>query len=297
MGWDRRKARLRDLLEQALARLERGASPGACLEDLPEGVRRELEPLLEAAWALLQAGRSPVDPALRERVLRQVLEARGRPRGRLLPLRQAALALATALFLALAVGGVWRAAQASLPGHPLYALRSVEERVRLWAAPTPGQKALLHAGMARLYAGDAVEALEQGRPSLASDLAWRAALHLREAVVLAGLTPLEVPGRPPALPPAARRAPVEGLGLPDRPIALPARQALAPAEAEGPALLDALWSRLAQDFEVHRLQALGLLQRLSPADREIALRALRLTLRAYRDALARVELGLGALSP
>jgi len=293
-----RKGTQRDLLERALERLERGEPLEACLRDLPEEARADLADLLETARSLLETARSSTpDPAVRERVLR-ALWARHprRPSGWVPRLRRTALTVGTALLLALALGTAWRAGQTSLPGQPLYPLRQAGEQARLLLTPSPGQRALLHAQLAHAYAGDAVRALERGRPALASDLAWRSALHLRQALMEANLEPLQVPDGPPQLPPRTRTTPVEPGPL-TQPVALPARQVAGTPAVQGPALLDALWARLAQDSALHRLQALEALRRLPPGERELALRALRLTLNAYEDALARVEAGLRASAP
>ncbi len=133
----KRDAREIELLERCLRRLEQGADLETCLREIPEAI--PLRPLLETALWLQRGQEVALSPAARRRLIRQgQLHAARRaaaPRASRPALRWA-WALVAALGLILVFLSAVGAAEASLPGEPLYPVkRAVEGLVTLGMSP------------------------------------------------------------------------------------------------------------------------------------------------------------------
>ena len=126
-----------ELLERCLCRLEQGADLETCLREVPEAI--PLRPLLETALWLQRGQEVALSPAARRRLIRQgQLRAARRaaaPQASRPALRWA-WALVAALGLILVLLSAVGAAEASLPGEPLYPVkRAVEGLVTLGMSP------------------------------------------------------------------------------------------------------------------------------------------------------------------
>ncbi len=126
-----------EILERCLRRLEEGADLEACLQEFPEAAA--LRPMLEAALWIQQGRQATLRPGVLRRMIRegQIRAAALRPSPRPAPraLRWAGL-LAVFLGLLLAALGVAGAAEASLPGAPLYPVKRAVEGLLAIAMPS-----------------------------------------------------------------------------------------------------------------------------------------------------------------
>ncbi len=126
-----------EILERCLRRLEQGADLETLLREVPEAV--PLRPLLETALWLRRGQEVALSPAARRRLIRQgQLRAARRaaaPRASR-PVFRWAWALVAVLGLILVLLSAVGAAEASLPGEPLYPVkRAVEGLVTLGMSP------------------------------------------------------------------------------------------------------------------------------------------------------------------
>lgn len=197
--------RLADALHLCLEMIERGATVESCLARYPDDAS-DLEPLLRLAQATTAAGEAVRPPeGFRDAVLDRLLQERrdSAARGRSwlpslgLLARPWAVALGAVVLLVSGGLGVSSAAAGSIPGEPLYAVKSAQERFLLVVVPTDHGKAKLHARLALQRAWEMERLAASGRS--ADDLdraAERMAGHARQVVVLMGGT-MVVAGPPP----------------------------------------------------------------------------------------------------
>ncbi len=198
--------RLADALHLCLEMIEAGATVESCLARYPDDAS-ELEPLLRLAMVTTAAADAPLPPqgfrgALLDRLFQERRDAAARGRswwpGLGLLARPWAVALGAVLLLVSSGLGVSSAAAGSIPGEPMYAVKSAQERFLLVVVPTDHGKAKLQARLALLRAWEMERLAARGRS--ADDLdrtAERLAGHARQVVVLMGGT-MAVVGPPPA---------------------------------------------------------------------------------------------------
>jgi hypothetical protein len=208
-----REQEIREALSACLDRLLAGATVEECLRLYPS-LARDLEPLLRTASTLLQttASVSPT-PEVRARVLANVLAGgqERRPRGRrgVLGWRPWMLAPLAAALLGVAVWGVSGAAAQSLPGDPLYPVKTWQERITLTLTPSPGGKARLAATLGQRRAQEAERLLARGEGGKELEaLLHRMALHAHQAASYWARIPGDDPSRGPALGPGPRARPL-----------------------------------------------------------------------------------------
>lgn len=126
-----------EILERCLRRLEQGADLEACLKEVPEAL--PLRPLLEAALWLQRGQAASLPAAARQRLIRQgqsyAAQRAAHPQASGRAFRWA-WAMAVVLGLLLGLLGIGGAAEASLPGEPLYPVkRAVEGLVTMGMSP------------------------------------------------------------------------------------------------------------------------------------------------------------------
>ena len=162
------------ILQHCLERLERGGSVHACLRDFPEHAEA-LAPLLVAADALRWCPLPPLSDTVHTAVRAQALaafahQAASKPPQRSawrgVGLRPKLLALACAVVLVVSGLGISvAAAQASLPGSPLYGLKRESEQVRLKLARSPDAQSALYLDFATRRLDEALAMVDAGRAS------------------------------------------------------------------------------------------------------------------------------------
>lgn len=177
---------LQDALNDCIDHLLQGETVQECLGRYPHLVDT-LAPLLRVASTTLQATtcvRST--PELRARILAQVL-ARGQSRAQKrgwLPqaLRPWLLAPMTAVLLVGAFWGISSASASSIPGDPLYPVKTVRERVALAVTRSPEGKARLSAALARRRAEEVEILMARGEDEeRLEELFKHMAVHARQA--------------------------------------------------------------------------------------------------------------------
>ena len=188
-----------NLVNECLERLAAGESVTDCLAHYPERAD-ELAPLLRTMHATMQASRVATPSAAgkargMERMQAALAEGRQR-RGRCLQLprlfwRPTATPIAAAfavVFLAIvAAGGTTVASADSIPGEPLYPVKSIREGVQERIARSDEHKAQVHAKLARERGREMRELIVRGRIYEAEVVAFRLHKHLNKSATHMGV--------------------------------------------------------------------------------------------------------------
>lgn len=198
-----------DMLNDCIERLLRGESVQSCVGRYP-GHAAELLPLLKVAQAAIQASASVASrQEVRARGLAQLMRAASRPRPRQaspvvryrrLLFSPLAIGFAAFMLVAVAAGGTTVAASSSVPGDPLYWVKTTRESITLRMPRSDAEKAQVLVHLANVRSYEARQLALQGRFEEAEHTAARAREHLREAAVSMGvvipLNPVEMPVAP-----------------------------------------------------------------------------------------------------
>ncbi len=183
-----------NILEHCLERItEKGESIEACLKDYPELASR-LEPLLRTAISTsIHTQKVQASPelkikaknALLNEVERQQQKQKKPGKTQKIFWRYRWAVPALALLLLLISSGVVIGANKSMPGEPLYSLKTTMEKVRLDLTPSDLNKAKLHVQLAERRTEEMIEMSKNGNTKEAEKLAARAQKELDNVVRLA----------------------------------------------------------------------------------------------------------------
>ena len=243
-----------EALNDCLDRLVKGEDIHGCLRRYPE-LAGELEPLLHVALATINAAEEvKPDPQARARNFLRFSEAvqqrSARPKSRVswfqfrwLPVaRPIAVGLASILVFVMGAGVATAASSESVPGEPLYWVKTTKENVEGRLPRSDDGRANFEAGLAQVRGNELSKLIERGQFTRADIIRRRMNDHLSRSARYAGVTvsvsPVEMPFRSPSL--------------------------------IGHVKSDRLVKRLEQDREVFRAKARNLLAELSPHDRRRA---------------------------
>ncbi len=207
---DRRRARrqFEDVLNECLERVAAGDDVGRCASSYPEH-EEELLPLLTMA-AAMQAVSTPPNTAEAKardfiRFSKAVADRRARKR-RAVPalLRPMAkpliVSFAAVAVTVVAAGGTTVASSNSVPGEPLYWVKTTRESISLRIIPRSDiSTAKVHARLAEERGEEMQRLIEMGRIGAAEDLAVRMRKHLNASATFVGVVVPEHRGemRPP----------------------------------------------------------------------------------------------------
>ncbi len=204
--------KLQDALNDCIERMLRGESIQSCIERYP-GHAAELLPLLKVAQAAMQASASVAyRQEARARGMARLMRAASRPwpqpaspavRYRRLIFSPLAIGFAAFLLVAVAAGGTTVAASSSVPGDPLYWVKTTRESISLRMPRSDAERAQVLVHLANVRGYEARQLVLQGRYDEAVHTAVRAREHLREAAASIGvvipLNPIEMPVAPPRM--------------------------------------------------------------------------------------------------
>ena len=271
-----------EALNDCLERLKRGESVYDCLRRHPE-LADELEPLLEVASATMRAAESAApsadakargfaafSAALDEREAKAKASAKSPASGRgfmrwlrsaglggfRLPAplaRPLAVAVLCAAVFATGIGATTAAASGSVPGEPLYWVKTARESVERHIPRSDAARAGYQARLAQARADEAQALMSRGSFTAADDTIKRMNGHLDRSARYAGITivitPVEMPrAAPPKIGAGGARALIE---------------------------------RLERDRDLFRAKSAAMMPKLSPEDQARARRAMRETELGY----------------
>ena len=254
-----------EALNDCLDRLVQGEDTRECLRRYPQQAS-ELEPLLNVALVTMRAaGESRPDPEAKARnfiKFSEAAQARStRPDLRRswlsfnwLPLaRPIAVGMASILVFVLGAGVATAASSESVPGEPLYWVKTTREMVEQKMPRSDDSRANYEAGLAQARGNELSKLVERGHFTRADVTMKRMNYHLTRSARYAGVTvsvnPVEMPFKPPAL--------------------------------IGHTKAERLVQRLIQDREVFRAKVRHILPRLNPQDRRRAVQVFRRTELGY----------------
>ena len=243
-----------EALNDCLDRLVRGEDIHECLRRHPQQAG-ELEPLLHVALATINAAEEvKPDPEARARNFLKFSEAvqkRTASPGRRMPwfsfrwlpvARPIAVGLASILVFVMGAGVATAASSESVPGEPLYWVKTTKESVEGRLPRSDDGRANFEAALAQVRGKELNKLIERGQFTRADIIRRRMNDHLTRSARYAGITvtvsPVEMPFRPPSL--------------------------------IGHARSNHLVKRLERDREVFRAKARYLLAELDPQDRRRA---------------------------
>lgn len=199
-----------DILNECLERIAGGEDMQSCLKRYPEHAE-ELTPLLRAAQTTMRiAASTSVRPEAKARGLDQLVRAisdRGVPQKRRFGVFQIPLAarplvigFVVVLIVSMAAGGTTVVASSdSVPGDPLYWVKTTKENISLRFVPRSGmEKAEYHAKLASRRGQEMRVLMLRGKITGAERLMVRINDHLKESAAYAGIPmvmgdPLEAP--------------------------------------------------------------------------------------------------------
>ena len=200
-----------NVLNDCLDRISRGEDIERCIGIYPEH-QEELVPLLRVAEATMQAARSAsYSPEAKARGLtrlRQALAESGVPDRPRVPLflrpavKPLALGLAVVMLTAVAAGGTAVASSNSVPGEPLYWVKTTRENISLKLPRSDAEKARVHARLASERGQEMRQLIARGKDHEAERLVRRIRGHLNESALHAGIF---LPANPIEMPVQARR--------------------------------------------------------------------------------------------
>ena len=250
-----------EALNDCLDRLVRGEDIHECLRRYPQQAG-DLEPLLHVALATINAAEEVrPDPQARARNFARFSEAvqqrSAAPRRRMswlsfrwLPVaRPIAVGLASILVFVMGAGVATAASSESVPGEPLYWVKTTKESVEGRLPRSDDGRANYEANLAEVRGREISKLMERGQFTRADVTMRRMNDHLVRFARYAGVTvvanPVEMPARPPVM--------------------------------IGQTTAERLVQGLEQDREVFRSKARHILSRLSPQDRRRAEQVFRKT--------------------
>ncbi|MBI2857191.1 MAG: hypothetical protein HYX95_02625 [Chloroflexi bacterium] len=241
-------ANIERILDECIDRLQQGDSIEQCLSRYP-GEAAELEPLLRTAASLREAARlSPADH-FKSRVraqalfaLQQACQKQPRPsRVRFGWARPLATVAAGVLAMAVVSAGTVAASADSLPGQPLYGVKTVVEKAQLAITPSEVGKAKLLAGFADKRVAEIAQLVDSGDVEQVKATSVRMAQELKrirfaQAQSSRQAAPAAAASRAPAKDQAAaveKEGPAQPLGAPPpKPTPAPARTLTVPPPPE-----------------------------------------------------------------
>lgn len=182
------KRRFKDILNDCLERLSRGESLQDCLNAYPEQAK-ELASLLRVAQATQDVASAIAPrPEFKAQVLYHLNQrlAEGMPRRRLhwwapAITRPVALAAAVVLLLVVGAGATTAAANSSVPGEPLYLVKTMRERVLLSMPRSEASRANLEADLASVRSEEMAVLASRGDSERVEDVAMRLNQHVEKA--------------------------------------------------------------------------------------------------------------------
>ena len=199
-----------NILNDCLERMTAGEDIQECIGRYPQH-EQELGPLLIAAAATMRAAATPsYRPEARARGLdrlTQALAQEGAPRRRGVPallrrlaVRPVAVGFAAALLAVVAAGGTTVASSDSVPGEPLYWVKTTKENLSLKIPRSDMSKARAHAHLASVRSGEMRRLIARGRFKAAEQSGRRLTRHLNASAVYARVAVLPNPNEMPVLP-------------------------------------------------------------------------------------------------
>ena len=222
----KRSRDLDQILDDCLERLATGATVEDCVARYPED-RDELAPLLQVAAATTETASSlSYRPEAKARGLNRLTTAaarRGAPRTRrfawlrfptLVP-RPVASGLAVAVVATGAVVGTGMASSNSVPGDPLYPVKTIREEISLMMPKSDMSLAQEHVHLASVRGQEMLKLTDRGKFDEAEVLMDRMTRHLNDSAGMVGImistNPMEMPHRP--MDPFHRQGAVELVAL------------------------------------------------------------------------------------
>ena len=195
-----------EALNDCLERIASGEGIQQCASRYPDH-SRELVPLLRAATTTMGVAASPsYSPEARARGLSRLMQAAtqsGQPKRHRLPFFRRPLAkplvigFAAVLLTALAAGGTTMASSNSVPGEPLYWVKTTKESLSLKMPRSDEAKARAHANLASERGKELRRLIVRGRMGDAELVVVRLRNHLNQSATYVGLRvtppPVEVP--------------------------------------------------------------------------------------------------------
>ena len=199
-----------DILDDCLERLAKGEGVDECASRYPEH-RAELLPLLQAAAATMQAASSvSYRPEAKARGLARLIAAaaeRQAPRPHFMAwlnwrprlARPLVAGLVAALLTTGMAVGTGVASSDSVPGEPLYWVKTTKENVSLMVPRSDMDRAKLHISLARNRGDEMRQLMARGRYDDAEPMVKRIRHHLSESTEFVGVltppNPVEMPRR------------------------------------------------------------------------------------------------------
>lgn len=203
-----------EALNECLERLKRGESIQDCLRDNPT-YAEELRPLLEVAVSTMRAAESASpDPAAKARNFERFSQAAAahalkkpspwwhRLRGLKFVARPVAIGAMCLAILMTGVGATTAASSESVPGEPLYWVKTTRESVESKMPMSDEGRANYEAKMAQVRGDEIQKLIERGHFTEANIAMGRMNSHLKKCARYAGISvtanPVEMPFKPPA---------------------------------------------------------------------------------------------------
>ena len=203
-----------DTLNDCVERLTNGESIQACLDRYP-AYADELRPLLEVSASTVRAANElQPDPTAKQRNFQrfaqaasQVSQSRERRRPwwqnyrRFAPIARPALVgfMAIAIMVT-GVGATTAASSSSVPGEPLYWVKTTKESVESRLPRSDESRANYEAKLAQVRGDEVNVLIQRGEFTRADGTMSRMTVHLKRCAKLAGITvtadPVEMPFRP-----------------------------------------------------------------------------------------------------
>ena len=197
-----------DVLNDCLERLAEGEDIQQCIERYPEH-EDELVPLLRIARVTMQVAAASYRPEAKARGLvriHQAIAARREPSRWRLALdfwrpaaRPLSVGFAAAFLTLVAAGGTTMASSNSVPGDPLYRVKTLREQISLSMTRSDGDRAKVHARLARKRGEEIRRLIVQDKYNEAQQLMTRMRHHLGQSGTLIGVTlatdPIDMPIR------------------------------------------------------------------------------------------------------
>ena len=204
------------ILDRCIERIASGESVSSCLASYPDD-REELEPLLRIAAVTMQAvaavepnqvakarGLRMLNEAVAERTARKrslfgwLTSWRPQP-SRMLVAKPLLAGVAVLLVASGLAFGADRAAADSVPGHPLYWVKTSRENLSLMMPKSDAARAQEHARLAKVRSDEMGQLMRKGDIPAARRHSVTISLHLSRSAELVGVTmstnPVEMPAR------------------------------------------------------------------------------------------------------
>ena len=189
--------RLDDILNECIDLLADGVSVEECVGRFPEH-RAEIEPMVQtAAVAMRTAMRDDFAPEAKARSLARLMEAvsRSEPAGPRRPgifervplLKPLAIGFAAFALMGAGAAGTTVASSDSIPGDPLYWVKTTKESIALRLPKSEMGRVRAHAQLAGVRSGEMQRLVLLGRESEAEQMIGQIEYHLKESADLMGL--------------------------------------------------------------------------------------------------------------